>query len=148
MAKGAAMNNVNTLLARLDRVKQTGRDSWMACCPAHDDRSASLSIRETEDGRILVHCFAGCSVHEAVGSAGLSIDDLFPPRSVHHAKPERRAFPAADVLRAISFEALVVATAGVSLLAGQPFSDVDRARLILAVSRIQAAMTAAGVNHG
>jgi hypothetical protein len=43
---------------------------------------------------------------------------------------------------------LVVAAAGVSLLAGTPFSETDRARLILAVSRIQAAMTAAGVIRG
>jgi hypothetical protein len=42
----------------------------------------------------------------------------------------------------------VVAAAGVSLLAGTPFSETDRARLILAVSRIQAAMTAAGVIRG
>lgn len=142
------MSNVDNLLARLDRVKRSGRDSWMACCPAHADRSASLSIRETEDGRILVHCFAGCSVHEVLGSVGLSMDDLFPSRPENHSRPERRPFPAADVLRAIGFEALVVAAAGVSLLAGQPFSDVDRVRLILAVSRIQAALTAAGVDHG
>jgi hypothetical protein len=35
----------------------------------------------------------------------------------------------------------------VSLLAGQPFSEADRGRLILAVHRVQAAMTAAGVTH-
>jgi hypothetical protein len=63
-------------------------------------------------------------------------------------KPERRPFPAADVLRAIAFEALVVAVAGSSLLAGHPFTDADRARLVLAVGRIQAALTASGVNHG
>ena len=142
------MSNVDNLLSRLDRVKQTKPDSWMACCPAHADRSASLSIRETDDERILVHCFAGCSVHEVIDAAGLSIDELFPPRPIHHSKPERRPFPAADVLRAIGFEALVVAAAGVSLLAGHPFSEVDRERLILAVSRIQSALTAAGVSHG
>ena len=142
------MSNVDNLLSRLDRVKQTKPDSWMACCPAHADRSASLSIRELDDGRILVHCFAGCLVDEVIGAAGLSIDELFPPRPTHHSKPERRPFPAADVLRAIGFEALVVAAAGASLLAGTPFSEVDRERLMLAVHRIQSAMTAAGVTHG
>lgn len=142
------MSQVASLLSRLDRVKQTKADSWMACCPAHADRAASLSIREMDDGRLLVHCFAGCSVHDVLGAAGLSIDDLFPPRLSLYAKPERRPFPAADVLRAVGFEALVVAAAGVSLLAGTSFSEADRSRLILAVSRIQAAMTAAGVHHG
>jgi hypothetical protein len=72
---------------------------------------------------------------------------LLVPSITEH-KPERRPFPAADVLRAIGFEALVVAAAAVAMLAGEPFNDIDRDRLILAVSRIQAAMTAAGVSHG
>ena len=142
------MSQVDLLLSRLDRVKRTKIDSWMACCPAHPDRSASLSIRELDDGRVLVHCFAGCSVHEILDAADIPIDALFPPRALPFAKSERRPFPAADVLRAISFEAMVVAAAGVSLLAGSSFSEADRGRLILAVSRIQAAMSAAGVSHG
>lgn len=139
---------IDNLLSRLDSVRQTRPDSWMACCPAHTDRSASLSIREIDDGRILVHCFAGCSVHEVIGAVGLSIDALFPHRLTHRRGPERRPFPAMDVLRAVSFEALVVAAAGVTLLAGHPFSEVDRRRLILSVSRIQRAVTASGVSHG
>jgi DNA primase len=34
--------------------------SWLAKCPAHEDRNPSLSIREGEDGQVLVHCHAGC----------------------------------------------------------------------------------------
>lgn len=34
---------------------------YMACCPAHEDRSPSLSVRDADDGRVLVHCHAGCS---------------------------------------------------------------------------------------
>jgi putative DNA primase/helicase len=34
--------------------------AWMAHCPAHDDREPSLSIRDSEDGKVLVHCHAGC----------------------------------------------------------------------------------------
>jgi DNA primase len=30
-------------------------------CPAHDDRTPSLSVSEGPDGRLLTHCFAGCS---------------------------------------------------------------------------------------
>lgn len=133
------------LLSRLDRVRKTGPDSWLASCPAHDDKGPSLSVRELSEGRTLVHCFAGCSAHEVVTAAGLTLSDLFPPRPQHHAKRERRPFPAADVLRAVAFEALVVATAGTALLSGHPFTSADRERLILAVSRIQGALTAAGL---
>jgi DNA primase len=38
---------------------QAGGD-WMARCPAHDDHNPSLSIRVGNDGRVLVHCHAGC----------------------------------------------------------------------------------------
>ena len=39
-------------------------NGWIACCPAHADRTPSLSLTE-EDGLLLVHCHAGCS-QEAV----------------------------------------------------------------------------------
>jgi putative DNA primase/helicase len=34
---------------------------WMARCPAHNDRTPSLSIADGAEGRILLACFAGCS---------------------------------------------------------------------------------------
>ena len=143
------MNAVDNLLQHLDKVRGTGPGTWIACCPAHDDKHPSLTIRETEDGRILVHCHAGCEVEAVLVAIGMNISDLFPPRVVdHRVKPERRPFPAADVLRAVAFEAMVVAAAAVAMLAGEPFSEIDRERLVLAVSRIQAAISAAGVRHG
>jgi len=139
----------DTLLQHLDKVRRTGPGTWSARCPAHDDRGPSLSVRETDDGRVLIHCFAGCDVHDVLGAVGMSISDLFPLRALdHRVGPERRPFPATDCFRAVVFECLVVCAAAVAMLAGEPFSEVDRARLILATSRIQAALTAAGVSHG
>ena len=40
------------LLDRLDKVRPTGAGTWVARCPAHDDRGPSLSVRELDDGRI------------------------------------------------------------------------------------------------
>lgn len=138
---------ISELLSRLKKVKRTGRGRWLACCPAHEDHSPSLAIRELEDGRILVHCFAGCGVHEVIGSIGLRMDNLFPPSEdgKHFTKGECRPFPAADILRAIAFESTLVLIAAADLLAGHPFNDTDRARLALAVSRIQAALTTGGI---
>jgi len=149
MEAGPQMSQVDTLLPLLDKVKRTGKESWIACCPAHDDKSPSLAISEKDDGRILIHCFCGCSVHEVLDAVGLDMAALFPPREIQHGKPERRPFNAADVLRAIGFESLVVAAAAVTLLTGEPFTQADRDRLILAAERIQAGLTAAGVHrHG
>ena len=61
--------NIETIAAGLERVRWSGRHSFTACCPAHHDRSPSLSV--TEDGQmVLVHCHAGCdhkSVLDALG---------------------------------------------------------------------------------
>ena len=66
---------LQALLDRLGSVRQSG-GSWMSRCPAHEDRNPSLSIKEI-DGKILLHCFAGCS-NEAVCSAiGIEPRDLF-----------------------------------------------------------------------
>ena len=35
-------------------------NGWSVSCPAHDDRTPSLSLRDTERGKVLVHCHAGC----------------------------------------------------------------------------------------
>jgi hypothetical protein len=140
---------INALLAKLDKVRRAGPGRWLACCPAHDDRHPSLSIRQTDDDVVLVHCFAGCDIHSILSAINLEPQDLFPNRGRRHpADPLRRPFPAADILQAIAFEALLIATAGVELLSGQPFSDADRERMMLAVERIRAAVAAGGLNHG
>ena len=41
---------------------------WMARCPAHDDRVPSLSISDAPNGKILVHCHAGCDQHRVIGA--------------------------------------------------------------------------------
>jgi hypothetical protein len=51
---------------------------WMAKCPAHQDRSPSLSIGTGRDGKVLIRCFAGCELSAVLQSAGLTIDNLFP----------------------------------------------------------------------
>ena len=40
--------------------------TWMACCPAHDDRSPSLSISSGKDGKVLVRCHAGCDQRDLI----------------------------------------------------------------------------------
>jgi hypothetical protein len=139
--------SANDLLSRVEKVKRTGQGRYSARCPAHVDKGPSLAIRELDDGRILIHCFAGCSAHEVLAAIGLDMSALFPEREMDHGKPERRPFPATDILRAIAFESLVVAAAASSLLAGQPLRPDDRERLTVAVGRIQASLTAGGLHH-
>lgn len=131
--------SADALLAQLENVKRTGDGRWLARCPAHEDRRASLTVRELSDGRVLAHCFAGCSITEVVSAAGLDMAVLFPEKTIVDGKPERRPFPAADILRAVSFETMIVSLAAAQLAKGKPLSDVDLERLKLAASRLQAA---------
>ncbi len=66
---------INDLLPLLRNVKG-GSGQYSACCPAHEDGHASLSISEN-DGKILLNCHAGCSVEEITGALGLTPSDLF-----------------------------------------------------------------------
>ena len=66
---------VEELLPRLDTVRRSSR-GYMARCPAHQDKSPSLSIGEGAD-RILLHCFALCEKRDIVAALGLTMADLF-----------------------------------------------------------------------
>jgi hypothetical protein len=68
---------VDHVLNHLQGVRRSGA-GWTARCPNHDDRQASLSVKEGDDGRVLLHCFASCANADIVMSAGLSFPDLFP----------------------------------------------------------------------
>lgn len=137
--------SLENLLSRLDKVKRTGQGRYVARCPAHADKNPTLSIRELTDGRVLVHCFAGCSATEIVAAAGIDMSELFPPRDDAGGKPETRPFPAADALRCVGFEALVVVAAASAMVTGEPLAAVDRERLSLASARIQDALKACGL---
>lgn len=103
-----------------------------------------MTIRELDDGRVLVHCFAGCDVESIVSAIGLELHDLFPEDEIHIAKPMRRRVHPADALRAIAFEAGVVLIAAADLRNGALTQDtVDR--VTTAVERIQAALEEAGL---
>lgn len=134
--------SADVLLSQLDRVRQTARDSWSARCPAHDDSTASLSVRHTDDGKTLVHCFAGCSVHEVVSAVGMKLDDLFPPRDDHRGKPDRRPFPALPALRSVESEALLVAVTASAVANGAPLDTDTVERLLLASRRISDVLSA------
>jgi hypothetical protein len=107
-ARGARNRGVTRLIERLHAVRRTGEGRWIACCPAHEDRHPSLSIRELRDGRILVHCFAGCEVHDVVRAVDLTLEDLMPaaaPDAEIRRRPTLREGPmisAVDALRVVA----------------------------------------------
>ena len=144
------MTPVEVLLSRLQKVK--GRNgSWTACCPAHNDKGPSLAIREADDGRILLHCFAGGETLNVVQAVGMDMTDLFPPDNKRRdypveGKPRMKpAFYASDLIRILAFEALVVSICASDLRKGRKLSDEDNERLKVAQQRIEEVMHYANV---
>lgn len=74
------MSPLEMILRKLPNAKHSS-DDWKACCPAHDDRTPSLSIREGDDGRVLLHCFAGCAIDSICEAFGITTADLMPSSS-------------------------------------------------------------------
>ena len=131
--------SVNDILSRLEKVKKTGRDSWVAACPAHPDKHPSMTIKNLEDGTILIHDFAGCTIEQIIGAVGLEFDALFPPKSEHRVKPIRNPFNAHDVLAAIELEIDIVALCALDLAKNEPISKPNLDRLAVAQRRIHEA---------
>jgi hypothetical protein len=134
--------SVETLLSRLDKVRRTGAGRWVARCPSHRDKTPSLSIRELDDGRVLVHCFGGCAAGDVLNAVGLELSDLFP-EPIGDKKPERLPISARDALHCLAFEGLIVFLAAKDVRAGNVLSGDDIERLGVAVSRINAALEVA-----
>ncbi|MEP7312534.1 MAG: DNA primase [Pseudomonadota bacterium] len=132
------------LLDRLQGVRATGPGRWLARCPAHEDRAPSLSIRELEDGRVLLHDFGGCETGAVLGALGLQLQDLYPLGSRGEFQPSRSRIPAADLLRTIGLEVGLVAIIGAEMVDRKRISEQDWQRLAQAVRRIGAARAYVG----
>ena len=100
------MSKLDNLLSRLMKVKKTGNGSFIACCPAHQDKSPSITIREVEEGKLLIHCFAECSVENIIGAIGLDFSDIMPDKADDEIRKSRKIpFSPADVLACVKSDA-------------------------------------------
>jgi hypothetical protein len=129
------MSAATKLLDRLDGVRQTGRGRWLARCPAHKDRTPSLSVRELDDGRVLLHDFAGCKVGHVLDALGLTLGDLFD-RPLGNLPQSHSRIPAADVLKLASMEVTVAALIAADFLAGHTITEDRWSRLAQAAARL------------
>ena len=80
-------------LARALGGRRTG-SHWMAPCPTHEDRDPSLSIRDADDGKVLVHCHAGCDQSVVIGE--LRSRGLWDSTSDHCQRRATKRSPAAS----------------------------------------------------
>jgi hypothetical protein len=127
---------IETVLERLEGVKKAG-GAFKARCPAHADRSPSLSIKEGDDGRVLLYCFAGCEVAAVVAALKLQMADLFSqnlPGTGKKIGPP--GVSVRDLLAAAEFERQVLYIVKSDQAAGKSVSQADWERAKLALKRI------------
>lgn len=136
--------SIQQVLSRLEKVRHGTAGCYSACCPAHDDKSPSMHVRELEDGRILINCKAGCSPNEILSAIGLTFSDLFPEK-LGEFKREKRPFPAIDVLRLISKEAILI-SASIQTQRNRALTNQEQERVIRASEIIQRSLQSAGVS--
>ena len=75
------------ILDRLRGVRKIGERRWEARCPTHDDRTPSLSIRECDNGKVLVYCHAGCDYKAILAAVCMKPGDLFPEKNLKGRSP-------------------------------------------------------------
>ena len=131
---------IEKLLSRLSKVKRTGPDRYIACCPAHDDRTPSMGISQ-KDGNIIFHCFAGCEPADILESVGLTFADLYPERPNH----KKMSFNAYDVLKCVSKEVFIIELAAHMMINDGSISLENLGRLQIAHDRINDAIKMAGL---
>lgn len=134
------MTDINNLLNRLDGVKSTGNGKWLAKCPAHEDRNASFGIKLTDEGSILLNCFAGCDKETILGSLGLTFSDLFPPKPERfdytRSKPRPPKFSAHEIVKLAVFESTLIVLAIGQLMTTGKISPTDLVRVNTAIDTL------------
>tara|TARA_R110000868_G_scaffold411073_1_gene701704 strand:+ start:293 stop:700 length:408 start_codon:yes stop_codon:yes gene_type:complete len=127
-------------VSRLKKVRRTSDQSWTACCPAHEDKSPSMAVREMPDGRILIHCFAECAIENILAAVGMTFKDIMPEAlSEIRYRPIRKPFPAADVLEMLRTEISIVHIIASDIEHGREVTPQAMERLRKARERIEVA---------
>ena len=120
-------------------LRKTGPDPYLFPSPKRKERTASCSVRELPDGKLLIHDFGGDDVATVLAGLGLEVHDPFPELLTQTDKPRRRSMiSAADALRIIASEAHLIAIAAANVAHGVRLSPDDRARVLKAAGRTQA----------
>src|SRR5699024_2623407 len=85
----ASLSPLQILLPRLERARQYGK-GYRAECPIGHKSHGTLSVTETDDGTLLVRCWAGCETMDVLRYVGLDLRDLFPAPVKDHSPLARR----------------------------------------------------------
>lgn len=143
------MTDITKFLSRLKKVRKSGKSSWIACCPAHQDNNPSMTISVGSDGRILAHCFAQeCGIDDIVEAVGMTVAELMPENPLYHrTKPSKYTFSPIDILSAIETDLTCSLIAMKDVQSGKIPSEEETLAMAQRIGRISMALKFARGEH-
>ena len=130
------MSAAARVLERLPRARPFRAGQWRAPCPSHQSRGLTLGVAE-RDGRVLLHCFAGCETGAVLAALGLELRDLFDQPLNFGAPAARSPWHPRDVLDLAMRETATVAVVASDLIERRAITPADWARLADAARRLR-----------
>jgi len=118
------------IIERLEHVRATGKNRWIARCPAHKDLSPSLVITQPDNERVLIHCHAGCSTGDILDSVGLDWGALMPDKGMTYSATRitRKDEPIVDEM--------LIEISKAMLSRGERLSEMDKQLVLNARLRV------------
>lgn len=129
---------IEKVLSRLENVREMGSPGkWMVRCPAHDDKTPSLSISLRGES-IALYCHAGCSTEDVLDSIGLMFSDLYGKEAANYqAAIANKGKKSTRHLKPFDIDLMVLKLAEADLEVGRTLSIEDQARVALAKERLR-----------
>jgi len=127
---------IEDLLNRFDGVRETGGGQYSCRCPAHEDKSNSLGIKQGDGERIMMNCFAGCQTEDVLGAVGLTFKDILPSND-YNEQVKEKGFNPYSVLKMIRDEVLIIGLASVDINKGKKLTDKEHDRLLKAIGNVR-----------
>lgn len=129
------------ITSQLENVVHAQNGQARAICPSHESRNntRSLSIKESDEGSVLINCFAGCSAAEILASLRLELADLYPkPLQSTPGRPftKKSAFSPREALHILAFEITLASIFMGDVIDKRPLSEKDWNRFLLARNRV------------
>jgi len=140
---GISLSPSNRVIPKLEGVRKAGK-GYVAICPHCGGKRPKLSILEGDDGRLLLHCWGGCNVHDILGAIGLTVSDLFVRRDLRTLSPAERSQMRQDALiprwraalEVVTHEATVLLIAAGKMGDGDLLDDDELKRMRLSATKI------------
>ncbi len=122
----ATHDPLTEVTSRLKGAIKRHNGGLLTFCPSHDDRKGrSLAVSLGRQGQVLLHCFAGCSIHEITSAVDLNPADLFPHTESKYDPKTKSYFNEWQILESLRFDAMVVLIAARRVLADGQSTEAD-----------------------